>query len=53
MAFIASQFANIESALKNEPIYMCIVSVLIELRINFFLAEGQGVHGDLHPGNNN
>ena len=33
---------------------MCIVSVFLELRINFFIDEGQEAPGDkvlLHPGN--
>ena len=53
MAFNASKFTKFVFTLKNEPLYMCIVSVFLELRINFFLSEGQRFPGDkvlLHPG---
>merc|ERR1740128_1061967 len=46
MALNASKSTKFGFTIRNQPLYMCIVSVFLELRINFFIDEGQEVPGD-------
>ena len=53
---MAYKFMKFGSAFKNDPLYIFIVSLFLELMISFFLDEGQVVPGDkvlLYPGFDN